>query len=303
MERYLNVLYNLVSLLGEWNTMIDAVDARGKKFSLRDFDNLDSSEDADFLIHSMESHYDLKSMREIKKTSLDMLQLENGDIVLELGCGLGIDTEAIRSKLDFGQVIGTDLSQKMINESKRRSRFQDIVYQKASAKKIEYPDNYFTKCKADRLLVSQTDVDGILSEIKRVLIPNGKICITDLDFDTMFFCPELTGISSAILKYWKQLVENPLIGRQLPMLFIKHGFEILRIESQVFFIRNYEMLKKIVKFEDMLQDAKQLQLITQQEISFLLDQISEIDRRNGFLWGITLHSVLGNNIKGDDINE
>ena len=49
----------------------------------------------------MEAHFHLESMQSIKQVAVNMLALNPGDSVIELGCGLGHDAELLLDDRHF----------------------------------------------------------------------------------------------------------------------------------------------------------------------------------------------------------
>ncbi|CAN5423533.1 hypothetical protein BH10PSE19_BH10PSE19_00390 [soil metagenome] len=263
-------------------------------FNLKDFSSVDQSSQADYLIASMEAHYRIESMKAIKNRSLELLSPEKGDRVLDLGCGLGFDTEALAECVGKnGYSIGIDISQRMILEAKARSKYQNAFYCIGDVANVCFPDNYFSGCRADRLLVSQKNVSQVLSEIRRVVRPGGKICITCLDFGTITLYPGSDRIIKIIVEHWQRLVENPFIGRQLPSLLRQHGIGGLKIQPEVFYIRKFSVLEEIIPFEKMLDDIKNQKMITEVEAIELIKELKNADVQDEFYWSINLLTIMG----------
>lgn len=263
------------------------------KFNLRDFSNLDYSEKADFLIRSMEVHYELESMRSIKRRALTMLDINPGDSVIELGCGLGVDAELLGELAYDGAVSAVDISKKMLKEATSRSKRKNVTYALSDACTLPYANNSFSKCRLERLLISQKNVDKVFQEAKRVTKINGKICITDLDFSTIFLYPVSRRINRIVRGYWAGLVRNPLIARKLPFLFLKNKMTNLLLQPEIFIVQSYKTLKEIVEFEVMLNDMQALQKITRQEKESVIDAFEKADIAGNFFWSINLLSIVG----------
>lgn len=263
------------------------------KFNLKDFFDLDNSSNVNYLIESMETHHRIDSVKYIKNRAIDRLDLKPGDTVIELGCGLGYDSNEIASHVgDNGTVIAVDISKNMISEAQKRSRHSNIIYCHGDACYLNFADNSFSACYADRLLVSQHDVDKILTEAIRVIKPQGKLCITDLDFGKLSFGPHLESITNSLIKHWQTLVTNPYIGRKLPALFESHDLREIEVIRGNFNINDYETLKKIVQIEVMLDDMIALKKISLQQKLSIISQLKRAEAEEKFLWSIELVTVV-----------
>ena len=267
------------------------------KFSLKDFTNLDNSEISDYLIASMEAHYVCPSMREIKHRAFELLDLKQGDRVVELGCGLGYDAESFGEAVgDRGIVKAIDSSALMINECSKRTTHKNVEYLHADANNLPFPDNHFDVCRADRLLVSQKNIPRIFSEAKRVLKPKGRLCITALDFTKITFQPTIEPICNVIVNHWQHLVENPYIGRVVHDLFVQNKYvDIVRL-PETFTVNSYDLLKKIVQFEVMLEDLVEAGRIDAQKRDEIINLFKYADNRKEFKWSIGLITVSGKSL-------
>lgn len=68
---------------------------------------------------------------------LKLLEIGDGDDVLDLGCGTGNLTRKIR-KMTKGKVVGIDPSEGMIKEAKEKSKGLDITFEIKSAEEMDY---------------------------------------------------------------------------------------------------------------------------------------------------------------------
>lgn len=242
----------------------------------------------------MKVHYRLDSMKLIKQRTLDMLKLNQGESVIELGCGLGHDAEAMADSVKgSGCIVAIDNSRRMLQEAIKFSTHSNVEYHYGDVNHLNFADCSFSACRADRLLVSQPDINQVLSEAIRIIKPNGKLCVTDLDFATIIISPYLVGITELIVKYWQSLVLNPFIGRKLPALFKQHGLMNIKIQPEVFIVTSYETLKEIVPFETMLDDMVCLKQITNQQKLKIINAFEKVHNENEFFWSINLFTVVG----------
>lgn len=72
---------------------------------------------------------------------LNLLEIEESDDVLDLGCGTGNLTEKIR-EMTGGRVVGVDPSEGMIKEAVDRNRGLDINFEKKSVEELDYEDSF-----------------------------------------------------------------------------------------------------------------------------------------------------------------
>lgn len=101
--------------------------------------------------------------------------------VLDLGCGPGISTFALASRIPHpGQLIGLDLSQEMV-EIARDTHLQDwshlkhLQFEQGDATNLRFRDKSFDLVFGHSFLYLVDDPIAVLREVKRVLKPQGQV--------------------------------------------------------------------------------------------------------------------------------
>ncbi|MCL4536277.1 MAG: methyltransferase domain-containing protein [Nitrospirae bacterium] len=138
--------------------------------------------------------------KRIRRKILRLADIKVGDKVLDIGCGTGTSALIIaRDVGDKGEVVGIDLSEKMLDIAKRkidRSGFHNVTFLKANAEDITYHDSYFDKITAFAVLHEMNHEGRIntLREIYRLLKLEGKALIADYDLPEKIGGILLTGL-------------------------------------------------------------------------------------------------------------
>ena len=103
--------------------------------------------------------------------------------VLEIACGTGISTRAIRNALSApARLIATDLNQEMINRA--RSKFtaiENVELRQADATSLPFPDASFDTIVCQFGMMFFPDKDAALQEVRRVLRPGGMFLFSVWD--------------------------------------------------------------------------------------------------------------------------
>jgi ubiquinone/menaquinone biosynthesis C-methylase UbiE len=116
--------------------------------------------------------------------SLELSEITNGERVLEVAVGTGLNFREILRRNPEGWSVGIDISQKMLQRAKKRATKTGIVnytLQRADCRALPYEDNTFD------LLINQymfdimplVDYGGIVTEFRRVLKPNGRLVLVN----------------------------------------------------------------------------------------------------------------------------
>jgi ubiquinone/menaquinone biosynthesis C-methylase UbiE len=137
----------------------------------------------------MSNWYDLFTGSEKRFTEIGLktLNIMPGERVLEIGFGTGQSLIALaKSTGDSGLVYGIDISEGMLRVAKKRilsaGLLSRVDIRQSDATKLPFEDAYF-----DAIFISFTlelfdlsEIPLILSECKRVLLDDGRLCVVAL---------------------------------------------------------------------------------------------------------------------------
>ncbi|MFX0186143.1 MAG: class I SAM-dependent methyltransferase [Candidatus Hodarchaeota archaeon] len=125
--------------------------------------------------------------RQLRKKAIKFLNPSKGEIVLEIGFGRGASLVEISKAVgETGKVYGIDLTPEMIKLSKKiltkKRMLNRVELREGDARQLPYENNVF-----DGVYIASTlelfdtpDIPLVLKEIKRVLKPNGKLCVVSI---------------------------------------------------------------------------------------------------------------------------
>jgi ubiquinone/menaquinone biosynthesis C-methylase UbiE len=103
--------------------------------------------------------------------------LTPGERVLDVACGTGLLTfEAARLVGAAGEVVGTDLSGRMIDAARRMAP-SNVSFQRMDAQKLDFPAARFDAVLCSLGLMYVPDPGAAVSEMLRVLRPGGRLAL------------------------------------------------------------------------------------------------------------------------------
>ncbi len=109
--------------------------------------------------------------------------IDEGDTVLDIGCGAGVDTLITASMVGpTGRVVGIDLISEMLEharENLRKTSLNNVSFQQVSAEDIPFPDASFDVVISNGVFNLIPDKVKALKEVLRVLRPLGRFMIAD----------------------------------------------------------------------------------------------------------------------------
>ncbi len=87
------------------------------------FTDVDRAPDPSKLVSYLDTATSLGPIQRLKRATYDLLSAAPGQVVLDVGCGVGDDVRALAAIVGpTGQVLGLDLSRTLIAEARARSK-------------------------------------------------------------------------------------------------------------------------------------------------------------------------------------
>jgi len=114
-------------------------------------------------------------------TLIHELGLEGDEKVLDVGCGPGVLSVEMAKRLRSGNVTGLDLSENMINLSRKLASehlLDNVSFQRGDALQLDFAPESFNVVISSYVLPWVKDPKRFLSESHRVLVKGGKLGMT-----------------------------------------------------------------------------------------------------------------------------
>jgi len=141
-----------------------------------------------------------------------------GAKILDVGCGTGVTMEYLQDTCGL-QAVGVDVSLVRLEQGRKRLPYLQFI--QAAGESLPIVDVSFDGVITECSLSVMQDAGTVITEISRILIPGGKLAITDI------YLP----ISDSSAGY--------LNRNQLKTMLEKAGFTIIVWEDQSAFLREF----------------------------------------------------------------
>lgn len=190
--------------------------------------------------------------------------------LLEVGCGVGAQSDIILRRFPDIKITGIDLSDKQLAAAqelvKSVPQYQGrYSVQKMDATKMAFPAGSFDGAFLCWVLEHVPDPKRVLSEVRRVLAPGGLIYITEVMNSSFFLDP----YSPNVWKYWMAFNDyqydqtgDPFVGAKLGNLLMQVGFKDIETKVKTWHLdnRHPQKRKEIIEYwtELLLSASQQL---------------------------------------------
>jgi ubiquinone/menaquinone biosynthesis C-methylase UbiE len=190
------------------------------------FRAVDQTSDPEFFVRLLDEGNRLDSIRACKQMMIELLDVQKGQRILDLGCGTGDDVRALASLVgNEGLVAGVDKSETMIAEAKERSAGSGlpVEWRVGDANQLDFADEAFDSCRAERIFGHVEDPSKSLAEMIRVTRPGGRIVVFQLDSEAFIFNVPDRALNRKVVHAISDRFHNGSIGRQLPAMVRNSG--------------------------------------------------------------------------------
>ncbi|KLI09141.1 hypothetical protein ACT17_33250 [Mycolicibacterium conceptionense] len=167
-----------------------------------------------------------KSYKAFVKSLLD---IQPGAVVVDLGCGAGVDLAAYAAAAGrTGKVIGIDHDQALLTHAgKSTNHLPTVSTAQADIHQLPLESGTVDRVHIDRVLQHVHTPPTVLAEAARTLNAEGRIVCVEPDWATLVIDhPDVAFSNSYTQHVVAHVIRNATIGRALPRLLDEAGFSV-----------------------------------------------------------------------------
>ena len=200
-------------------------------------------------------------MAGIKQRSFELMALESGQRVLDLGCGPGTDTSALgRVVGPDGEVHGVDYDEAMVARADARAQADGtgswVSHHHASATALPWASGYFDASRSERVFQHLLEPERAFDELVRVTKPGGHLVVIDTDWATLTIDSDETDLERRLVQFHAtHMMNNPFSGRHLHRMFKSRGLRDIHIDVQSVFLTDVALARQVVRLDQIAREA------------------------------------------------
>ncbi|WP_167475379.1 methyltransferase domain-containing protein [Nocardia arthritidis] len=215
--------------------------------------------------------------RHYKAIALEQLGIRPGDIVVDLGCGPGADLAALADAVGLdGFVIGVDVDAAAVDEvSAAHSADPRITVCHNDIHDLCLADGSVDRARTDRVLQHVAEPAAVLHEMRRILRPHATAVFAEPDWETLVVDHHDRQLARAYAHFVADFaIRNGAIGRQLPALALRSGFDVHDVLPITTVFRDIRAADRVLGFHRVCQRAVDAHQLTQEQADRLLHDLA-----------------------------
>jgi 2-polyprenyl-3-methyl-5-hydroxy-6-metoxy-1,4-benzoquinol methylase len=227
----------------------------------------------------------------------DGTQLEPGQRLLEVGCGVGAVLAVLGQEFPGVRLTGVDIEPKQLAFARRhleRSRVEATLVQ-ADALALPFADESFDHVWMMWFLEHVADPPAVLRESRRVLVPSGAITAIEVDYSTARAEPSTPAIEALFRAMVQGMAASGWsdAGTRLPAWLREAGLRDVEEGARPFWWRDEDLSGEASYAADVMESAlaalAQLPSVAEEELRAGLKDVRNLAQRPGAGLGWVVH--------------
>ncbi len=232
-------------------------------------------------------------LREPKNRTYELMRVQAGQRVLDVGCGPGIDTIALaRLVRSTGEVVGIDYDEEMLATANEQAKEHNVSgwtrHHYSDATSLPFESGHFDSCRSERLFQHLPHPEQVLAEMVRVTKPGGRIVILDADWGTASVDTDETDVERRLARvHAEHCLHNGYSGRQLRRLLRQQNLSDIHIEMFSLVILDCEEWRGITRADQIEDEALKSRTVSPEEVERWKASLKQADIEGRFFGSVS----------------
>jgi ubiquinone/menaquinone biosynthesis C-methylase UbiE len=260
------------------------------------FTDIDRAADPAGFVRVLDALTALDFIRVYKRRTFELLALQPGERVLDLGCGTGDDLHDLAHRVGpSGRVVGVDRSETVIAEARARVRGTTlpIAFQVADADALPFAAATFDACRADRVFHHLEHPHQAFGELLRVARSGGRVLLFEPDFETAIVDAPDRALTRRLLNAFCDGYQDGWMGRRLLGLFREAGLAEIAVEPVTVLLTDLSQANAVLALEDTVARAAAADLVAGADGAAWLDALRAASEAGRFFAAVSGFIVAG----------
>jgi ubiquinone/menaquinone biosynthesis C-methylase UbiE len=260
------------------------------------FSDVDKNSDSSFFVSYLNTISSMGWAKTYKSQTFEMMKLQQGHRVLDVGCGAGDDVRAMAELIaSCGLAVGVDRSETMIQHARAASSCTNLSteFYQCDAQQLIFSDDFFDASRSDRVLQHLPNPEIALQEMIRVTKPGGHIVVTDVDWETLVIDSADRATTRVVANFICDAIRCGWIGRQLPRMFKVAGLEQLVVSPATFVLDDFRVADQLLGLQRHVRLAQQAGAVSTEAAVRWIGEAKQASQTGCFLAATTGFGVCG----------
>ncbi|WP_051797026.1 methyltransferase domain-containing protein [Catenuloplanes japonicus] len=232
---------------------------------------------------------------QVRATALSMWDVKPDGFLIDVGCGHGEVARELSRLMPGADVTALDHSADMIATAGGLDDGTSVKYLVGDVYDLPYTDELFDGVRSERVLQHLADPDRAVGEMARVLVPGGRLCLIDTDWDSLLLDGSPAGFHERGLAFFQEFqrmskpIDAPTSGRTLRRRLITAGLRDVRTEPVTLLFTSVAAIQPIMPLNRQMFQA----IGFADRAASWLDDLDRADADDTFLATLTIWVATG----------